>query len=114
MVTYLKTGLAAAPPPTRCGARRRFAPPPAASARERLLAAGLRLISKEGYHGATTRRIAEAAGVSELTLFRHFRTKGGLFEEVLRQRSFLPRLRNLVADVEGLPAGEGLRRIGVR
>lgn len=85
-----------------------------APARERLLAAGLRLISEQGYHGATTRRIAESAGVSEVTLFRHFRTKGGLFEEILRQRSFLPRLRSLIADVEGLPTDEGLRRIAAR
>ena len=99
MVTYVKSARTA---------------PPTAPARERLLSAGLRLFSEEGYRGATTRRIAEAAGVSELTLFRHFRTKGGLFEQVLRQRSFLPRLRDLVADVEGLPAGEGLRRIGAR
>jgi AcrR family transcriptional regulator len=88
--------------------------PPTASAHERLLSSGLRLFSEEGYRGATTRRIAEDAGVSELTLFRHFGTKAGLFEEVLRQRSFLPRLRDLVTDVDGLPAGEGLRRIGAR
>jgi AcrR family transcriptional regulator len=88
--------------------------PMVAPARDRLISSGLRLFSEEGYRGATTRRIAGAAGVSELTLFRHFRTKGRLFEEVLRQRSFLPRLRDLVADVEGLPADEGLRRIGAR
>ena len=45
---------------------------------ERLLLAALRLIGDQGYHGATTRAIAAEAGVSEVTLFRRFRTKSDL------------------------------------
>ena len=53
---------------------RSTAAPPDATA-GRLLAAALKLIGEEGYHGATTRAIAAEAGVSEVTLFRRFGTK---------------------------------------
>lgn len=37
-----------------------------------------------GFRGATTRRIAEAAGVNEVTLFRHFGSKEALLNEAMR------------------------------
>ena len=51
-----------------------------------LLDATLKLISEKGYLGSTTREIAQEAGVTELTLFRHFGTKEKLFEALLRHR----------------------------
>ena len=45
---------------------------------DRILKATLRLVAAEGFDGATTRKIAEAAGVSELTLFRRFKNKENL------------------------------------
>ncbi|NJD54393.1 MAG: helix-turn-helix transcriptional regulator [Candidatus Methanoperedens sp.] len=39
---------------------------------QKILEAALRMFAREGYDGATTRRIAEEAGVSEMTLFRKF------------------------------------------
>ncbi|NOZ69978.1 MAG: TetR/AcrR family transcriptional regulator [Deferribacteres bacterium] len=80
--------------------------------KERLLGATLKLISTRGYLGATTREIAREAGVSELTLFRHFRSKERLFEEVLNTYTFLPRLRELLPELEGLPCDEALMSIG--
>ncbi len=44
-------------------------------ARERILAAAHRVFAEAGFRGATTRRIADVAGVNEVTLFRHFATK---------------------------------------
>ncbi|AFV77164.1 MULTISPECIES: TetR/AcrR family transcriptional regulator [Thermus] len=52
--------------------------------RRRLLQAALELLAERGYRGATTRAIAERAGVSEVTLFRRFRSKGALLREALR------------------------------
>ena len=46
----------------------------------RILEAAARVFEEHGTRGATTRRIAEAAGVNEVTLFRHFGTK----EKLLR------------------------------
>lgn len=43
--------------------------------RERLLLAGLRLLAAKGYRGATTREIAQMAKVTEVTMYRHFRSK---------------------------------------
>jgi AcrR family transcriptional regulator len=46
--------------------------------RQRLLQAALQLFGQVGYAQATTRRIADAAGVNEVTLFRHFGSKKDL------------------------------------
>jgi|GEM_PF-3814161 len=53
--------------------------------RAKLLRAGLEIFSRKGLHGTTTRAIAEAAGVNEALIMRHFQTKEGLFLEVLRE-----------------------------
>jgi len=53
-------------------------------ARHQLLEAALRVYAGAGYRGATTRRIAQEAGVSEITLFRHFGSKDALIREALR------------------------------
>lgn len=52
--------------------------------RERLLRAAAGVYAETGYRGATTRRIASAAGVNEITLFRHFGSKQALIHEALR------------------------------
>lgn len=52
--------------------------------REAILTAALDAYAKFGFRGATTRRIAEIAGVNEVTIFRHFGSKEALFGEALR------------------------------
>ncbi len=42
------------------------------------MAAAARVFAETGYRGATTRRIAQEAGVNEVSLFRHFGSKGEL------------------------------------
>ncbi|MDI6891034.1 MAG: TetR/AcrR family transcriptional regulator [Thermodesulfovibrionales bacterium] len=81
---------------------------------EKLLEATLRLISEKGYLGATTREIAQGAGVTELTLFRHFGSKERLFEEVLSRYTFLPKLKKLLPELEELPYDKALRILGIR
>jgi AcrR family transcriptional regulator len=51
--------------------------------RDQLLVAAAQVYAEGGYHGATTRRIASAAGVNEITLFRHFGSKDVLLREAL-------------------------------
>jgi AcrR family transcriptional regulator len=51
--------------------------------REQLLAAAVKVVAEQGWRGATTRRIAEAAGVNEVTLFRHFGSKDTLMREAM-------------------------------
>ena len=56
---------------------------PPVTIRDQLLDAAARLYSESGYRGATTRRIAEQAGVNEVTLFRHFGSKDSLIREAI-------------------------------
>lgn len=51
--------------------------------RERILKAAVDVFSELGFRGATTRRIAQSAGVSEVTLFRHFGSKARLLHEAI-------------------------------
>ena len=43
-----------------------------------ILAVAVRLFSQKGFRGTTTKEIAQAAGVSEAMVFRHFATKDDL------------------------------------
>ncbi|MCK9518250.1 MAG: TetR/AcrR family transcriptional regulator [Dehalococcoidia bacterium] len=57
------------------------------STRDRILAAATSLFHQYGQRGATTRRIAAAAGVNEVTLFRHFASKEGLLAAAIDRQS---------------------------
>lgn len=74
---------------------------------EQILEAALSTIAEHGYAGATTRQIASAAGVNEVTLFRKFGSKANLLREaMLRELSVFERsggaryTGDLVADLE--------------
>ncbi|MGQ9569792.1 MAG: TetR/AcrR family transcriptional regulator [Thermodesulfovibrionales bacterium] len=82
--------------------------------KERLLDATFKLISKKGYLGATTREIARRAGVTELTLFRHFGSKEKLFVEVLKKYSFLPKLKVLLPELKEMSYKKSLLILGER
>ncbi len=84
------------------------------NAKERLLEATFNLISEKGYLGTTTREIAHKAGVTELTLFRHFGSKEKLFEEVLNRYFFLPKLKEFLPSLRELPYKKSLQILGER
>lgn len=65
--------------------------------RDRILAAAASVYAELGFRGATTRRIADVAGVNEVTLFRLFGSKTALITEALR-------LRSQAGDIARLPA----------
>jgi AcrR family transcriptional regulator len=67
----------------------------------RILEAAAQVFSTYGYAGATTRAIAEAADVNEVTLFRHFGTKRKLFEEVIARFSAVPGLTAMGGKLTG-------------
>jgi AcrR family transcriptional regulator len=62
------------------------------ASRLKLLAAAARIYGESGFRGATTRRIADEAGVNEVTLFRLFGSKSALISEALRAHA--PRVAN--------------------
>ncbi len=60
------------------------APRDAGATRQRLLRAALELFTAEGYRGTTTPILAQRAGVAEGTIYRHFKSKLELYNEVYR------------------------------
>ena len=56
---------------------------PRGEPRRLLLDAARELFARQDYRGTTTREIAQAAGVTEHLLFRHFGSKAALFREAL-------------------------------
>jgi AcrR family transcriptional regulator len=78
---------------------------------QRILEAAAQVFSERGYVGATTRALAAAAGVNEVTLFRHFGTKQGLFQAVVEQFSAVPGLAARAAQLTGDDYRADLTRI---
>ena len=50
--------------------------------KEQIIDAAIELFSETGFAGTTTRRLAEAAGISEAALYLHFETKEALYEAI--------------------------------
>ena len=70
--------------------------PPSDDTRQRILQAAAEIMAERGYARATTKVIAETAGVNEVTLFRHFGSKRNLLSEMINQHSALPGLTELI------------------
>ena len=69
--------------------------------RQRILEGAERVFSRDGFQGATTREIAREAGVNEVTLFRHFRSRDDLLRETILYRTMAPEeLINSASDWE--------------
>ena len=51
--------------------------------RHQIAAVAMRLFSERGFRGTTTKEIAQAAGVSEAIIFRHFATKEELYTAII-------------------------------
>lgn len=55
--------------------------------RSQILRVAVDLFSHEGFRGTTTKKIAQAAGVSEAMVFRHFATKEELYAAILDHKA---------------------------
>jgi AcrR family transcriptional regulator len=73
--------------------------------RTQLLQAAATTYARHGYLGSTTRRIAEEAGVNEVTIFRHFGSKDALLQEAIATCGGAPQLPDL-PEVPRQPAEE--------
>jgi AcrR family transcriptional regulator len=54
--------------------------------KEKIISAAMTAYAESGFQGATTRRVAEIAGVNEVTIFRNFGSKAALMDEALFRR----------------------------
>lgn len=79
----------------------------APATRERIVDAAAEVMRTLGLSRATTKAIAQQAGYSEATLYKHFDSKEELFLEVLRTR--LPPLAEVLADLPAQVGAGGLR-----
>lgn len=80
--------------------------------RTQLLETALRCFAERGYDATTTRDIAEAAGVAEGLLFRHFPSKRALLEAILHHYNPSERLHlELEPRIARLPVRDLLRTI---
>ena len=79
--------------------------------RQQIIDAAAKVYAELGFRGATTRKIAEVAGVNEVTLFRTFGSKANLIDEVIRSCHRDPGAASLPADPEE-PEAELTRWVG--
>lgn len=55
--------------------------------RRQIIEAAADLFSRKGFRGTTTRQVAEAVGVCEATLFKHFATKEELYAAIIEAKA---------------------------
>jgi AcrR family transcriptional regulator len=80
---------------------------------ELLLQAAARVLARESLAGFTTNRVAEVAGVSVGSLYQYFPNKEALTAALIEraQAGLLAAVEAVVAETEGAPLEEALRRL---
>lgn len=68
------------------------------STRDKIIEATLQLAHEKGYKGATTKKIANLAGVNEVTIFRHFGNKKGIVEAIIEKYGYFDVLEETFAN----------------
>lgn len=79
---------------------------PDPGSRERILAAALELIDRDGLARLVMDEVAERAGVSRASLYRRFPGKAALFRELVRAYSPLQPVVDTLASMSGRPPAE--------
>ncbi|WP_338130503.1 TetR family transcriptional regulator [Cohnella ginsengisoli] len=80
--------------------------------REKLMQAAIDLMADRGFKGVSTKEIAAAAGVSEMTLFRRFGTKLTLLEQAVERYHYAEEMTNAFEEKIVWDLGADLRSIG--
>lgn len=79
--------------------------------RAEILAAAEKLFLREGYQGATIRKIAQEVGLSSTALYMHFCDKSEILAEICVRTFDRLRLMNEEIDAEGLAPRACMRRL---
>lgn len=80
------------------------------TSRDRIVESALSLFSEHGITAATTKQIAESAGVNEVTLFRQFGSKQGLLLAVLQEAPIAQKMQAALSEIVG--ANEPIKAYG--
>ncbi len=84
----------------------------ASETRDRIADAALRLFAEHGFAATSTRRIAQAAGVSEALIYFHFGTKAELLRTIPERRAiFATSVEELLASRYDQPVDEFLAAV---
>ena len=54
--------------------------------KKQIVDASIRVFSKKGFQGTKTIEIAKAAGISEATIFKHFKNKDDLYKQIINRQ----------------------------
>src|SRR5512138_636523 len=78
-----------------------------------LVEATARVLVREGFHRASTNRIAEVAGVSVGSLYQYFPSKEALVAAVIERHSaaIMRTVRKELAEIAALPLAQGVRAL---
>lgn len=70
----------------------------ATDTKEKLMTAAIELMAAKGYKGVSTKEIAAAAQVSEMTLFRHFGSKQNLLDQAVERYHYSVEMERIFAE----------------
>src|SRR3990170_4555615 len=76
--------------------------------RRRILAPPLQLFSRDGFHGASIRRLARAVGLTEAGIYYHFPSKRAIVGALYEQGGFIAALDELERRPGHLPLDQQL------
>lgn len=83
--------------------------------RQQIVEAAIDLFSRKGFRGTTTREIAEAAGISEAMIFKHFATKQELYSAIIEAKSETEELLASAAKAAARKDDQGVfRSVGLK
>jgi AcrR family transcriptional regulator len=72
--------------------------------RDQILQVAMRLFAERGFRGTTTKEIAQAAGVSEAMVFRHFANKNELYRAIIDHKACTPEMTSPLEKLRELAA----------
>ncbi len=77
--------------------------------REQIIGAAMRVFSQKGFTRATNKDVAREAGITPGLIYYYFESKEALLKAILEERSPLPVVTSLPAEMLALPAEVFLR-----
>ncbi len=85
------------------------------TATDKILEAAMVIFARNGYNGATTKKIAEEAGVNEITIFRKFKSKENLLKMVIEKnlRETLKKLDEIICTERSAEVEIGVKTLGI-
>lgn len=65
------------------------------STKDKIMEAMVELVHEKGYKGATTRELAQIAGVNEVTIFRIFGNKKGIVDAIIQKYALIDLIESI-------------------